>query len=142
MCFCCLLHGCTGTGVVTWSPFCESEGFLFQGKCCSSLWVCVIFSSADTYTHFNVYRTLFSRSSPKLPVPAARPARECLKVDCYFYHGARGCCMINSLCMRSSKGYSSCLVCLCVFVCVCVSVCYPYSSKPSNKASYQRFQRP
>ena len=26
-------------------------------------------------------------------------------------------------------------------VCVCVSVCYPYSSKPSNNASYPRFQQ-
>ena len=40
----------------------------------------------------------------------------------------------------SSEGYSICLVCLsvCVSVCVCMSVCYLYSSKPSNKASYQR----
>ena len=26
-------------------------------------------------------------------------------------------------------------------VCVCVSFCYPYSSKPSTKALYQRFQK-
>ena len=32
-------------------------------------------------------------------------------------------------------------VSVCVCLCVCLSVCYPYSGKPSTKASYQRFQR-
>ena len=42
--------------------------------------------------------------------------------------------IINPQHMRS-EGYNGDLVSVCVFV------CYPYFSKPSNNASYQRFQQ-
>ena len=40
-----------------------------------------------------------------------------------------------------SKGYSSCLVCLCVCVCVCVPVCTRYSGSTWDKKYNERYHR-